>query len=350
MTDIPDLPEQSMDEFISSAMDADGGLQEQSSEEPESNPAPDEAETPPADDGAETGDAPAGEEESAPNGEDDSADTGTDSAELVEPPASMSAADREAFYKLPVDQQKWLTTKATDQQADYTRKTQEIAETRRRYQRLDDVIASRREQFARDGMDEATAIGQLFALSDFANRDPVAFAQHILQQRGIDPAQLQERGQAQSDPALAALQRELATLKQQVTQTQAQSQQQSQADIMAAVDQFAKDSPFFDELEAEMVPFVATLKQAHPEMSHADILARAYKAALANNDDVRAKIDADKHAKAEQERVAKAKKEAAAARKAAGADVGPSTGNLATVKPESMDDFIAAAWDDRSGA
>lgn len=275
-------------------------------------------------------------------------------ARIIPAPQSMSAKDREAFYKLPPENQQWLAERAKQQEADYTRKTMETAEQKKAFDRLEQIIAPRRQQLAMNGMDDSTAIGQLFALSDYANADPVGFVRYLLGQRGIPISALAEPGQQQqADPQTLALQRELQGVKQFLQQQSTQVQEQSIKSVSTAIDEFAKDPafPFYTDLEADMVPIVAALRQSNPGQSHKDYLAKAYKMALAANEEVSAKVETDRKAAQEAERIAKAKKEAAAAKKAQGTNV-RSNGSLpsAAAKAKTVDEFIGALVDERSVA
>jgi len=73
-------------------------------------------------------------------------------------PQSMSAKDREAFYTLPPESQKWISDRVREQEADYTRKTMQVAEARKYYEQLEQAIAPRRQQLAINGMDVSTGI------------------------------------------------------------------------------------------------------------------------------------------------------------------------------------------------
>jgi len=270
--------------------------------------------------------------------------------QTITAPQSMSAKDREKFYALPPEQQSWLTDRAKEQEAYLTKKSMELAEQRKAYDKLEQVIAPRRQQLAMDGMDEGTAIGQLFALSDFANQNPVGFVQYLFQQRGIPLSALTESGEgnaAQVDPQLTAMQREIHGLKDYFAQqTQAQQTQQSES-VSNDIQAFAAEHEFYSELEQDMVPLVAGFRQSHPGLSNKEYLAKAYKAALAVNDEVAAKVSADENAK----RLAETKKAADKAKKATGTNL-RSKASLppAAAKAKSVDDFIGALVDERMTA
>jgi hypothetical protein len=329
-TGTPEVTE-SMDDFMASAFDE---LESQSADEPvdgeaTESPDPEKDTSEPADEESE-GDEPA-------------------EAQTITAPQSMSAKDREKFYALPPDQQAWITDRVKQQEADYTKKTMEIAETRKAYDKLEQVIAPRRQQLAMDGMDEGTAIGQLFALSDFASENPVGFVQYLMQQRGIPLSALTQSGQGQSqtDPQLTAMQREIHGLKDYFTrQTQAQQAQQVQG-VQTDIQTFASEHEFYSELEQDMIPLVAGFRQSHPGLSNKDYLAKAYKAALAVNDEVAAKVSADQNAK----RLAETKKAADKAKKATGTNL-RSRASLppAATKAKDVDSFIGALMDERMTA
>lgn len=272
----------------------------------------------------------------------------SEDAQTIIAPQSMSAKDRERFYALPPEDQKWLSERAKQQEADYTQKTMKLAEDQRRFDRLEQVIAPRRHALAMEGMDESTAIGQLFALSDFANRDPVAFTKYLFQARGIPLSQLAESGGGTpaADPQLTAMREELHGLKTHLTQqTEAQRAQQAQA-IQREITAFAEDPAYryYGDLEGEMIPLVQAFRQAQPGLPAREYLARAYNAALANNSEIKARIEADANA----QRIAEAKKAADKARKAAGTNIRTGASlPAAAAKAKDVDGFISALVDER---
>jgi len=272
--------------------------------------------------------------------------------QTITAPQSMSAKDREAFYTLPPESQQWISDRVKSQEADYTRKTMEVAEQRKMYDKLEQAIAPRRQQFAMDGMDDGTAIGQLLALSDYAASDPVGFSRYLLNQRGIPISALTEPDvENHVDPQMLAMQNRLQGFENHFSQQQAQQEQQEGAVVSGVIDGFASDNPFYGELESEMIPIVSALRESKPGLTSEQYLATAYKMAIAANDEVAAKINVDIKAKSEAERISKAKKQSSAAKRAGGTRVS-STGVLpaGAAKAKSVDDFIGALVDDRMTA
>lgn len=272
--------------------------------------------------------------------------------EAIQPPQSMSAKDREAFHKLPPESQKWLTEREKQMTADYTRKNMELAEQKKTYDKIEQIIAPRRQALAMDGMDESTAIGQLFAYSDFATKDPVGFARYLLQQRGIPLTALTEPGQ-EADPNIIALQQQLASVTNVLNQQQTHAQAQERAAISSVVEDFAKDPAFsfYGDLETDMIPIVQALRSTNPGLPHRQYLEKAYRMAMAANEEVSAKVEADRKAKEEAERIKKVKEESAKAKKASGTNVRSSASLPAGAsKAKSVDEFIGALFDERMSA
>lgn len=343
-TDAPVEQEMSIEDFISGEMDKMDGQEAAPSDQENPETMTEALETATGDE--DTGDEP--EPDVDPEGETaDEAETASD--EAIQPPQSMSAKDREAFYQLPPDQQKWLTEREKQMTADYTRKNMEVAEKAKTYDKLEQIIAPRRQALAMQGMDDSTAIGQLFAYSDFAERDPVGFARYLLEQRQIPLSALTE-SDGNVDPQTAAVQQQLASVTQYLNNQQAQQRAQAEREISTVVDEFAKDPAFqyYSDLEQDMIPIVGSLRQSNPSLTHRQALEKAYRMALAANEEVSAKVEADKQAKAEAERIKKAKEDAAKAKKASGTNIrsNPSLPGGAT-KAETVDDFIGALVDER---
>tara|TARA_R110002110_G_scaffold3609_1_gene18505 strand:- start:224 stop:1261 length:1038 start_codon:yes stop_codon:yes gene_type:complete len=282
----------------------------------------------------------------------DESESEPETSQTITAPQSMSAKDRESFYELPPASQKWIVDRVKAQEGDYTRKSMEVAEQKRFYEKIEKAIAPRRQQLALDGMDEGTAIDQLFALSDFASSDPVNFTRYLFQQRGIPLSALdQPGGQQAADPQMLAMQQRLQNFEGHLAQQQQLQHQKTTEAVQTDVEKFSSETPFYQELQPEMVPIVTALKQSKPGLSNLEYLQMSYKMALAANEDVSAKIEIDQRAKSESQRIAKAKKAAKQARKAGGVNI-KSTGALpaAAKKAKSVDDFIGALVDERMTA
>lgn len=331
---------ESMDDFMAKAFD-DLETDQTETDQPDIPDTPDTNDTPAPEeaDAEKDTDAKAEEAEAASKPEEDQA---------IVAPQSMSAKDREAFYALPPESQKWVSDREKAMQSDYTQKTMKLAEDQKRYDRLDQILAPRRQALAMEGMDEGTAVGQLFALSDFANARPVDFIKYFCNARGIPLSQLNESGgdQPAISPEITAMQQKIHGLETQLTKQSETQQTQQQQTVTREIAAFAEDPAYryYGELEGQMIPLVTAFRQAEPGLPVREYLAKAYNAALANNPDIKARIEADANAT----RIAEAKKVADKAKKATGVNVRSSASlPAAAKKAKSVDEFIGSLVDER---
>jgi len=283
---------------------------------------------------------------------DDEISAESEEDQVTTAPQSMSAKDRETFYTLPPESQKWISDRVKEQESDYTKKTMEVAEQRKFYEKLEQAIAPRRQQFAMNGMDDSTAITQLFALSDYAENDPVNFVRYLLNNRGIPLSALTDNaGVETGDPQIAQMQQRLTGFENHIAQQNEQHLAEQNQVVSNVIEGFASNHPFYSELENEMVPIVVALKESKPGLTHDQYLDLAYKMAAAGNENVSNKIEIDRKAKSNAEQVAKAKEKAANARRAGSTNIQP-TGTLppSVAHSKNVDDFIGALVDERISA
>lgn len=226
----------------------------------------------------------------------------------LSPPERWSAEWKAKFTALPREAQQVLLEREGEYDKGFTQKAQEAAESKRRYEPIESVIAPRRQAWAMQGMDEGRAISQLLALSDFAAEKPQEFLTWFASQRGIDIAKLVHRPEAGPalPPEIAPLANEVNSLKQYIqTQKQQQEQAQQQA-VVATIEAFKQDPshPHFDECWNEMSHMIPAIKAAKPLASHTDVLKEAYERATWANPSVRQKFLDTQRAAQEAERAA----------------------------------------------
>lgn len=223
-------------------------------------------------------------------------------AEAAPVVAAPQGINPEVFKSLPAETQ-----------VELARTMDGIAQSQQRFARLGEVeqlIAPRLDAWALNGMTPASALNQLLALSDFAGRDPGGFIKYMAENNGVDLEEL-VLGSEPVDPTVAALQREIAELK---NGQQSFTQQQQQAAHQAVVDNviaFASEKdqsgklvrPYFEELSNDIMPVIAAVKAQNPNWSHTQVLQKAYENACWVNEGVRGKMQAAAQAAAEAERL-----------------------------------------------
>lgn len=261
-------------------------------------------------------------------------------AQPVEPPSRWSAEDKAAFAALSPEAQKLVLKRESDVEKHLTQKSQEFADKSKPYESLEQVIAPRRQAWAMNGMTEAQAINQLFALSDFASRTPEQFMQWFAQQNGIDLSKAggNEGEQHYVDPAIAAMQQKLNAIEQHTQNLENQR-------FQTAIEQFKAEPghEHFDDVREHMAALLESRK--------AKDMKDAYDQAVWANPETRGKLLAAKESEAEAKRLADAKEAAAKAKKAAGTRVnGNTSAPVSAMKGKTFLETMSTAYDNHVGA
>jgi hypothetical protein len=303
------------------------------------------------------------DDEEVPDDEEDDEDDDEDDdeeLEAIEPPSNWPEQEREFFGELPPELQHAYMSRAQHMTADYTRKTQALAQERQQiaglrqtFGELERTIAPHVQQWALNGMAPAQAVSQLIALSDFATRDPREFIKYFAGIRGVDLQQLGDpQNQEYVDPQVSTLRQQLSQVQAHLNQSTQQQQQWQQAQYAqqyqtafnttnAAIDEFARQTdqagnslyPFFDTVIDDMAGLIET--------GQARSMPEAYRKAVWLNENTRTKM----LARSRSEENAKAQRRAERAVRAASSLTGASGANGA-FNPENMSirDTINAAW------
>lgn len=188
-----------------------------------------------------------------------------ESKDALQPLEKWSDAFKEKFTTLDRSAQQFLLDRHSEMEGDHTRKTQEIADTRRRYEKLDEVLKPYDEIAKRQGADLAPHIAQALQLYMNVQRDPLSVVRNYVTANKLTPEQLGFVGtDPNEDPAIGALrsqltqtQQELANLRQgQVTQSDSKLTEQIQAFKDAKDESGAPQHPHFEKVRALMAPLV----------------------------------------------------------------------------------------------
>lgn len=290
----------------------------------------------------------------------DDATKTADAAVPVEAPAHWPAAAREMFAKQSPEVKAWLLDRHKAMEGDYTKKTQELAPTRRLQEDLDEIFKDYDAEMKQIGVSRAQAIRELVGMHTRWKTNPAEYIKYVAGISKIDLKSLVE-GAAAADPAgesptVKALRDQVAELTGQIkTMSGAQRDQQQNA-RMNEVTQFAEEKdaqgnlkrPYFDEVASDVAALIRASKGEDGRTTLS--LQDAYDRAIYANPTTRQKLltaqDAERKTKEEAERKAKAD-----AAKKAGFDVkgeGAATAVAATTGTV-RDDLSAAmsAWEGR---
>ncbi|WP_417790630.1 hypothetical protein [Terasakiella pusilla] len=160
---------------------------------------------------------------------------------------------------MPTDAQAAFIENTKNFQADYTRKTQAIAEERKQYEQFEQVLGPHRQAWRQAGISEAQAVHNLLAAESYLNRNPQEGLRKLAEHYGVDFSALAD-GQEAVNPEMAALRQELHQLRGYVTESQRTQQEQASASLVNQIETFAteKDAsgnpkhPHFDTLRERM--------------------------------------------------------------------------------------------------
>lgn len=260
-------------------------------------------------------------------------------AQPIEPPSRWSAEDKAEFATLSPEAQKLVLKRESDVEKHLTQKSQEFAEKTKSIEPLEQILATREQAWAMNGMTKVQAVNQLLAISDYASANPEAFIREFAKGRGIDLTQaVTNEGETYVDPQIAAIQQELQATRQQIQQ---RDQQQNEAIINSFKAEAGHEH--FDDVRLHM----AALLQAGKAKDMND----AYDQAVWANPETRGKLLAAQQSAAETKRLEEAKEAAAKAKKAAGTRVnGSSSVPVLAAQGQTFKETMSMAYDNLHGS
>ena len=213
--------------------------------------------------------------------------------EALEAPKHWAKEFKERFEKLDPNGQHLFMSRYKDLEADYTKKTQNLAQYRKRNEALDEIYGPYKDDFQRAGMDEVAATRQLLAAHKYLKEDPKQALKWLANSYGVDLGEVTgdaPQDDEYTDPQIKSLQQQVAQLSGFI-QNQQQTQQQNQVEsTQSIIDQFAqaKDEqgnikhPHFESLRDTMGVFINSGK--------AKDLDQAYEMAIYSDPKLRAEM------------------------------------------------------------
>jgi len=276
-------------------------------------------------------------------------------AAATEAPQHWPAKDREFFAKQGPEVKTWLMSRHKAMEADYTRRSQEVAHVRREADELREIFKPFSEAMASDGMTIPMAVRQLTAAHHALIKDPAQGIQWLAGKYGIDLKQIVEGGTqaGQPDPNVKRLEDRLAQLEGN-TQRSAQHQQEQERNAnLSKVEQFAEEQdaqgkplrPHFDDVAKDISMLLRAARESGDSLSLQDAYDRAIYANPAVRQKVLAAQDAERRVREDEERKVKAN-----AARTAGFDVkGEGAATSVAAQPNSLRGDLEAAWDATSG-
>jgi hypothetical protein len=232
--------------------------------------------------------------------------------------AAPPGIDPQVFSSLPAETQAQLARTMEDVQAQQQRYAT--------LEPIEQIIAPRREAWALNGVSPQQALNQLFALSDFAGRDTAGFIKYVAKANNIDLEDLVlgMEPEVPADPAIAAVQKELAELRtaeeNRVREQARIAHERTVNDVIAFASEKGQDGqplrPHFEAVGNVVPSYISMVKAENPTWEPNRILQEAYDRACWSIPAVREKMQAATQAAAEATRLREAADRADKARTA----------------------------------
>lgn len=207
--------------------------------------------------------------------------------EPLSPPDTWSADAKERFKKVPREAQEILLEREKSITGDYTRKTQELAEQRKRYQAIDEAWKPYAEKFSSRGATPEGLLREYTQLIEALETNPQGTLQFLAQRFGSN--QQAQRTQIPADPAIRQIYQQVNDLaswqKQQLELEERRKLESYDMDVRDFLDE--KDAstgellrPYFKEVETAVAALLPEIHKANPDSDHFTLLDLAYKEAM----------------------------------------------------------------------
>lgn len=247
------------------------------------------------------------------------------------PPRGLSPAAREAWKDTPPEVQKEIAKR----EQDFSKGIQQYAQNAKRAQQMDQTLAPYNQLFAMNGGPANTLPGLLQTASQLQMGTPSQKAQtvaNLIKQFDIDIGTLDSVLVGQAPPEQAPQQNIQEEIQRALAPMFQQQQQEQASTIQSELATFANDrtNEFYSDVRGDMADIMDVAARQGQQVS----LKQAYDKACLMRDDIRQIVDARKSTDEVSQR-----------RAAASSISGGPRGNEAQPQPESISDFLSAAWD-----
>ena len=262
----------------------------------------------------------------------------------IEAPQSWSAEMKAAFPTLPPDVRDFIAKRESEAHAKISDQGNKLAA----YDGLSRVLEPERNELLAAYGSEAKAVHDLLTLRKHALANPGQFIIQFARGAGVDLSQLPQL--AASQPQAAPVDPRIAALSQQVESLTSIHRTQVHETAAQQVNAFKADpkNKHYATVESRIAELINT--GAAGSGSPAEVLAKAYKMAVRENDQLLELEYADRAAQAKAKADAEAKRLATAARSANVVNIRTPGGRGGPQAPSSIRESLEKAYDKANGA
>jgi hypothetical protein len=244
------------------------------------------------------------------------AETHQEIEEQLEAPQFWSSEYKERFGKAITDKdvQKYIIEREKQVQSEFTRARQEAARLQKELEGTTGIYEPFRDAIEASGMTPTQYTQALMLANERLMRDPVNGLRQMAEALGVTPETLLSQQQQQpTDPRYAELQQQVVNLHRWQQEQEQTRQRQQYESLVSEVDSAIKatdeaGNPKFQFIEredvlAETAALVQTYKNIMPTAPVRDLVEKAYRKAIADNDEIQ-KLISQSRAKQEQSKQA----------------------------------------------
>ena len=267
-------------------------------------------------------------------------------------PSNWSAEEKAEFSKLPKEAQALVTNKFKNLEADYTRKSQELAEVRKAVEPIVQQIAPFEQYLRQRGANPSEIVGRVLALQASFDQDPAGTIKRLAQSRNIDLVDLALGSDSKEQPQQLSqdeiVQQAEERAYQRYMQGQMQQRQQHTAQIVSEEINNTEKYPLLNEVQEDVLIEARALAQHNPNQDPREVIRLAYERAVRANPKTYKKLLDGEVKSAVEKEAERLKSEADRARKA-GKPVttkGSTSDRPVSGKKASRDDIISSVLDD----
>lgn len=270
-------------------------------------------------------------------------------APIGETPLSWSAEMKAKFATLPPEVQSYVVQRDKEAHEHISR----LGNAVKQIEPIGRLLEEHRETFASKRMTYSQGLDQLLRAQKALDTDPVSAISKLATAYGVDLASYGSHDGANPQSAVLLQQvrdltQEINALKGTVGARERSEANQRQQSLEAAVTKFSEGKTDFEELADDIVAHVTALRATNPNLSHEQLLEKAYDAARWANPKSRERIMSEQAKAAEAKRLEEARKQAEAAKNASRVNVKSQA--KANAVTDDLDATLATVWRKQNAA
>lgn len=275
------------------------------------------------------------EEEAAPEETQASGDSEAEEDEEsdetpIEPPQHWAEEHKDTFRNLPPSAQEFVLQRHRQMEADYTRKSQEVAEVRK-------ALEPAKAHISQMGVSEGEYVRRLAAADQYLTQNPKQGVEWLAKQYGVklDTGEQGTEEDEFKDPYVQQLEEKVNALESQFQSRQQQEQHASEQQIQQQIEQFASEKDEKGDYKRPHFEQVKTHMGALMNSGAAESLEEAYDQAVWARPDLRSELLEQQKREAAQQEKQRRKEKAQKAKKA----TTPASTGATTEAPEPAADL-----------